>query len=74
MMQLNLRPVLLFLLFVKRAAATARAVKASPSKGQNKPQQTALSSIGRDLDRSRRERQQRQEPHALQPIPQPAMV
>lgn len=55
------------------AAATARAVKASPSKGQNKPQQTALSSIGRDLDRSRRERQQRQEPHALQPIPQPAM-
>lgn len=52
-------------------AAAARAVKASSSKGQTKPQQTALSSIGRDLDRSRRERQQQS--HIPQPMPPSAM-
>jgi len=52
-------------------AAAARMMKTSSSKGQTKPQKTALSSIGRDLDRARQERQQ--QPRVPQPIPRPAM-
>lgn len=55
-------------------AATTRAVKSSSSKvNQTKPQQTALSSIGRDLDRSRRERQQQTRAPQSIGIPRPAL-
>lgn len=53
------------------AAATRAKNVASSSKVHKKPQQTSLSSIGRDLDRSRRERQMTA-PNP-QPIPQPAL-
>ncbi|XP_073253782.1 AN1-type zinc finger protein 2B-like isoform X3 [Porites lutea] len=55
-------------------AATTRAMKSSSSKvNQTKPQMTALSSIGRDLDRSRRERQQQTRAPQSTGIPRPAL-
>lgn len=53
------------------AAAIRAKNVASSSKTQKRPQQTSMSSIGRDLDRSRRERQT--SASNLQPIPQPAL-